>query len=474
MPQTSPAAPHVRLALHPDHSSAVVATLNDHGVGRDLSHELLALYHFHRVDDRTAVLARIDHDEPYYANQAARALLEKGTRVEIDSALQTEIDTEWTYGNYPMPYMDRNEIREVSAEAQRIHDDIASGRLTIHMHAHDGWTTVAVGTYQGGKSVYLHGEDYLRQEVTDYESEAEAVADFQRQHSVTVRPGPAPVTDIERAAVAAIITPPSDGPTPTPASAPDPAPSLAAREPSPEAVPVYAADPGDHEDLLDRFLASQDEWEKVRTWSDGTTIANHESLALRVQFFHEAYPGAPDAWTIASYESPVGERLWQATATRSTPVDIVRALLDSLAAGNGWGPGPATAVTDRTLAEATRYLAETGWPLTVSARLVEWTAPSEEPAGVRFDTFAASRPSTPLDAWTVWGGNTPDQPTWSIRFSTHTPAALLQDITFELAHGKGHRQPHTGNTRPTVHLSGSSAVARPHSPPASTWSRRRS
>lgn len=458
MPQPGLGEAHISLTLHPDHSSAVTATLAGPESSRNAARTALSNRGFHWLDLKTLVLARIDHEEPYYADQAARALRDVGATVEIAPSLQKEIDTEWTYGNYPMTYLDRDEIREVSAEAQRIHDDIASGRLTIHMHARDGWTTVAVGTYRDGKSVYFHGEDYLRQEVTDYESEAEAVADFQRQHSVAVRPGPAPLTDIERAAAEVLTTPLSKDPAPAPAQ------STALSEPAPETVPVYAADPGDHEALLDGFLESQGEWEKVRTWSDGTTIANHESLAMRVQFFHEVYPGAPDAWTVASYESPVGERLWQATATRTTPVEIVSALLDSLAAGNGWGPGPATPITDKTLAEATRYLAETGWPLTVNTRLVEWTAPTKEPAGIRFDTFAASRPNTPLDAWTVWGGNTPDQPTWSIRFSTHTPSALLQDITFELAHGKGHRQPQSGTARPTAHLPGPPAVAHPHSP----------
>ncbi|MFI7174653.1 hypothetical protein [Streptomyces spororaveus] len=61
-----------------------------------------------------------------------------------------------------------------------------------HLHAHDGWTTVAVGTYQDGKSVHLHGEDYVRQETMDYGSEPEAVADFHRQYTMAVRPGPAP------------------------------------------------------------------------------------------------------------------------------------------------------------------------------------------------------------------------------------------------------------------------------------------
>ncbi|GAA2624490.1 DUF317 domain-containing protein [Streptomyces spororaveus] len=463
MPQPGLGEAHIRLARHPDHSSAVTATLAGPESSRNLARTALSNRGFRWIDLKTLVLARIDHEEPYYADQAARALRDVGATVEIAPSLQEEIDTEWTYGNYPMPYLDRDEIREVSAEAQRIHDDIASGRLTIHLHAHDGWTTVAVGTYRNGKSVHFHGEDYLRQETADYETEAEAVADFHSQYAVAVRPGPAPLTDIERTTAQLLTTPPSEAPKPSPAQRAEPT------KPKPETVPVYAADPGDHEDLLDTFLESQDEWEKVRTWSDGTTIANHESLTMRVQFFHEAYPGAPDTWTVASYESPVGERLWHATATRTTPVEIVSTLLDSLAAGKGWGPGPATAVTDKTLAEATRYLAETGetgWPLTVNARVVEWTAPTEEPAGVRFDTFAASRPNSPLEAWTVWGGNTPDQPTWSIRFSTHTPPALLQDITFELAHGTGHRQPHTDTAGPAAHLPGPPAVARPHSPAA--------
>ncbi|MEU8436970.1 hypothetical protein AB0F18_29520 [Streptomyces sp. NPDC029216] len=58
-----------------------------------------------------------------------------------------------------------------------------------HLHAHDGWTTVAVGTHTDGHSVHLHGEDHLRQFALVYDDEAEAVAEFQRIHSVAVRPG---------------------------------------------------------------------------------------------------------------------------------------------------------------------------------------------------------------------------------------------------------------------------------------------
>ncbi|WP_406186137.1 DUF317 domain-containing protein [Streptomyces sp. NBC_01006] len=454
----------VSLARHPDHSSAVTATLTgpDPYLARAT---VLSAHGFRWTSDETMTLARIDHDEPHYADQAARALREDGATVEIDPALQEEIDTEWTYGNAPThwQWLTRDEIREATAEAQRIHDDIAAGRLVIHRHAQDGWTTVAVGTYQDGKSVHLHGEDYVRQETMDYDSEPEAVADFHRQYTVAVRPGPAPLTRIERAAAKVLSAPHAE--TPVPATARTAAPA----EPLSKMVPVYAADPGDHEALLNDFLAANGEWEKYRP-HDETTIASHESLTLRVEFLHEAAHG-DNAWTVAAYESPVGERLWHAAVTPTTPLEITKALLNSLASGNGWGSGTAAAVTKETLAEATRPLAETGWPQTVRARLIEWTAPDAEPAGVSFDTVAATKPNGSTDTWTVWGGNTPHQPTWAVRLSTHTPAALLQDITFELAYGQGHRKRRTSTARTPSRLTTQPAIPRPANPvtrPAAT------
>ncbi|MGW3056527.1 hypothetical protein ACWC98_11390 [Streptomyces goshikiensis] len=201
-------ATHVHLALHPDHGSAVTATIT--GSSPHTARATLAAHGFRRIDEQTMALARIDHDEPHYAEKAARILRDGGTTVEISAALQEEITTEWTYGNYPVPWLTQDEILRVSAEAQRIHDDIAAGRLIIHLHADDGWTTVAVGTYQGGKSVHLHGEDYLRQETMAFDTESEAVADFHRNYTVAVRLGPAPLTTIERAAAETLAGPPSD------------------------------------------------------------------------------------------------------------------------------------------------------------------------------------------------------------------------------------------------------------------------
>ncbi|CAM5328292.1 hypothetical protein SAVIM338S_00873 [Streptomyces avidinii] len=444
--------PDVRLALHPDHSSAVVATLT--APERYLARSVLAEYGFRATGDSTMALARIDHDEPHHADKAASALREGGAIVEVSDALQVEIETEWTYGNAPThwQWLTPEEIREHTGEAQRIHDDIAAGRLTIHLHAHDGWTTVAVGTYAGGKSVHLHGEDHLRTEEADYAFEAEAVADFHRRHTVAVRPGPAPLTDIERDTLAVLGTAP-------PSATPPAAPLGFAAEETSQLAPVYANGPGDHEALLTDFFAANGEWEKWRP-HDETTIASHESFTLRVEFLHEATHG-DSAWTIAAYESPVGERLWHATATPATPAEIMRALLNSLSTEDSWGRGSGVPVKEEDLAHASRPLDDAGWPLKVGSRLIEWTAPTVDPAGLRFDTLV--KQGDVLPAWTIWGGNTADNPSWAIHLSTHAPTSLIQNVAFELAHGYSHCQPPIHAAGPTRQLAQKPVAA---SPPA--------
>lgn len=418
MPHSEPAI-HVRLALHPDHQPAVTATLT--GPDNGTAHEVLLAHGFRDSEPGVMVLARIDREEPYYAARAAEDLARQGCRTVIESALQEEIDTEWTWGGYPMPWLTRDEIREVGAAAQQIHDDIASGRLTIHLHAHDGHTIVAAGTHQDGRHLHLHGEDHLRQITTVYDTETEAVADFHQLYSVAVRPGPAPATETERAAAAALASPRS-------ASVSEPTASPTETAPAP--IPALE----DHEAVLDSFLEAQNEWQKWRTWDDNCTYAVHESQTIRVEFDHEARHRSDTAWTVAVYETPVGERLWHATATAGTPAPIMSTLLDSLTNGDGaWGHGPAP-VSEKTIAEVTRPLSDADWTHTADGHGITLTGPGPHPAGVRFDPIAAH------PAWTLWSGN-PDRPDWAIRLSPYTPAALLQDLTAELAHNQAIRTP---------------------------------
>lgn len=425
----------VRLDQHPDHATAVTAIIT--GPGTPTARAVLSSYGFRLVGE-AMVLARIDREEPHYAAQAADALRADGVLVEITAGLQDAVDTEWTWSHHPMRWLTRQEIREVSAEAQQIHDDIAVGRLAIHLHAYDGWTTVAVGTYTDGRCVHLHGENHLRVIAATFDSPREAIEEFQHQHGNAAHPGPAPATDTEREATEALTetTPPAA----TAQTSPPPEPVL-------ETVPVYAADPGDHEELLNTFLDTHGEWEKYRTWSDDTTHASHEDLTLRVEFDHEAGP-RDTKWTIAAYESPVGDRLWHATATATVPKELMSAFLDCLAEGHAHEGPPLTNVSEQTIVEATRPLAEAVWHSAVEGRQLRWAAPNGHAAGVHFDTFAAQRHDSLLPAWTLWGGNTPHQPDWAIHLSRHTPPAVLQDLTFEAAHGLALRHRSTKTPSP--------------------------
>ncbi|MEU2263930.1 hypothetical protein ABZ557_27495 [Streptomyces sp. NPDC019645] len=281
---------HIRLDTHPTHPSAVTATVT--GPRPHVARALLTAYGFEAINEHTLVMARIDHEEPYWADKAVQAMRADQITTEISPRLREAIDEEWPWVNYPMPWCSREEVREVSNEAQKIHDDIRRGRLVIHAHADDNGTVVAVGTYpDSGKSVYLHGENHLRQVADTFDSPAQALAAFENLHGKTMCPGPAPVTDTERAAAAARST------LGTPASEPEPP------VPGPEIVSAYAADAGDHDAILDQFLAAHADWEKWRTWSDDTTHAIHESQTLRIERVHEAHP-RDTAWTVAAYESP--------------------------------------------------------------------------------------------------------------------------------------------------------------------------
>ncbi|MFI1677384.1 DUF317 domain-containing protein [Streptomyces sp. NPDC020607] len=420
---------HVRLDTHPTHPSAVQAVLT----GTQARVALMALdaAGWSVAATNVLVLVRIDHEEPYWANDAAKHLTAEGITVEITPRLQEAIDEEWTWPNYPMPWCTRSEIREISDQAQKIHNDIRHGHLLIHAHARDGHTTVAVGTYlhRGGKSVYLHGEDHLRQVADTFDSPAEALVAFEKVHAAEMRPGPAPLTDTERTAIAArsvfdVTTAKSD-------------PS----HPEPETVPAYLADAGDHDALLDSFLDAHGEFERWRTWSDETTHAIHESQTLRIERVHES-PAHETAWTVAAYETPVSDRMWVLTATGGTPAQVMQELLDHLADGDGWDTAIGAAVDEKTVTAATQPLSDAGWKHTLNGRWIRWTSPAGD-AGVQFDAFAAQHPNHTLATWTVWAGTSPDHSTWTVTASPHTPSSLMANLSETLAYASGTRQVQT-------------------------------
>lgn len=408
---------HISLDLLHGRPSAVTATLT--GTPTHTVRALLALHGFEPLDATTLVVARIDREEAHYADQAARALRHQGATVDITPLLQEEIDTEWTWANYPMPWCSREEIREVSNDAQQLYDDIRSGRLIIHAHADDGWTIVAVGTYRDGPSIHLHGENHLRVEAGQYDNPATAIAEFERLYGDAVRPGPAPATDTEREAEQAR----------TPSS-----PEAVAEPPTntADSAETDADRTDDHETLLNDFLEAHGTWEKWRTWSDDTTHVVHESLVLRAEFIHEAEP-RDTQWKIAAYESPVGERRWHATATTAVPVEIMRVLLDSLDSTDAAEIATGSEIAETDIRQATSPLSDAGWEPALDGRFIRWQAPGDHSGGVQFDVFAANAQQSDLTAWTFWRDGTSVRPGWALHFSPRTAATVLQDVALVMA-----------------------------------------
>ncbi|MEW1699018.1 DUF317 domain-containing protein [Streptomyces sp. NPDC093249] len=389
----APADAHIRLALHPDRPPAVIATCS--GTTADAAEQRLHGAGFRKVG-ATMVLARIDQDEPYYAVRTAEVLRSYGFTVTVDPALQEEADTEWEWANHPFPWCTQEEIREVSAAAQAIHDDIAAGRLIIRFHAHDGHTTVAVGTYTAGvqRHIHLHGENHVRQVTERFTDETQAIGLFHRLNGAAVRPGPAPLTDQEKALRDLLA----------------PAPEPASTEPTPHLTPTVAvAGPGDHEALLATLFETGSPWERYRPF-DETTIASHESLTVRVEFDHEALHRADIAWTIAEYDGPVGERLWHATITAGTPVALIETILRHL---------------DRpphTIADPATVLRTASWTQAGHHNHEAWTAPTGQA------TVACHVLPAPEGRWILHAGADLDRAAWTIRLSRNAPQDLVGEL----------------------------------------------
>ncbi|MFG3037094.1 DUF317 domain-containing protein [Streptomyces sp. NPDC048330] len=171
-----------------------------------------------------------------------------------------------------------------------------------------------------------------------------------------------------------------------------------------------AAGPGEHESFLQTLFDNAPQWERYRPF-DETTIAVHESLAVRAEFDHEARHRTDVAWTIAEYNGPVGERLWHTTITAGTPIPLIAAILQHLDAPPVWsGEGPH------------EILRAAGWHPASHPADTSWTAKG------RSITFEHA-PHSATDHWTVHGGDRLDRAAWTIRLS----AGVSEDLLAELA-----------------------------------------
>ncbi|MGW2477930.1 DUF317 domain-containing protein [Streptomyces sp. NPDC001665] len=420
----------VILATHPTRRLAVTAQLD--GSQAHIARAALQAAGWTTVTDTLLVLARIDHEEPYWAKQAAKRLTAEGATVEIAPRLSAAMSQERTWAGYLDRGLTPGQVRARSDRAQKIHDDILHGELVIHAHAHDGHEMAAVGTYRTSRnrrSVHLRGEAHLRRVTAHFDSPAQAMRAFEEVHAHRMYPGPAPLTYIEREAAQArssLAAPESDKST--------------APLPEPEEAPVYAADPGNHDALLEDFLDAHDTWHKWRP-RDESTYAVHESQTLRIERIHEPLPGE-NSWTVAGYESPVSDRMWHLAFPDTTPEPVVRTLLDSLASGDH-DLALGSPITAKTVAQAIEPLTRAGWENTIDGRCIRWASPH---AGVQLDTFAAQNPHL-NPTWLIWAGPNPQQATWVVQASAYTPAQVLTELVECLAPEVGHEEDRTADRR---------------------------
>ncbi|NEB89019.1 DUF317 domain-containing protein [Streptomyces anulatus] len=221
--------------------------------------------------------------------------------------------------------------------------------------------------------------------------------------------------------------------------------NLAPNDATAQAI-AAVAESGEHEALLNVFLDDHAEWQRWRTWSDETTHAVHESLALRAELVHE--PGAANVrWRFAVYESPVGARLWHATAYSSTPTEVVGALLLSLATRAAEYPRMDALNSDEALVEATLPLADSGWtPAAEAPGWVRWRSANDD-FFLRHDTLADRSTDSPA-AW-VLSGRDQNRSRWGINFSASAPPLALTAVTEALADCEARLRQHPATRSPT-------------------------
>lgn len=70
----------------------------------------------------------------------------------------------------------------------------------------------------------------------------------------------------------------------------------------------------------------------------------------------------------------------------------MQALLASLASADATEIAAGSQISEATIAEATRPLADAGWKHTIDGRSIRWQAPGDRPVSVQFDV-------NPPDLW---------------------------------------------------------------------------
>ncbi|KQV20959.1 MULTISPECIES: DUF317 domain-containing protein [unclassified Kitasatospora] len=213
----------------------------------------------------------------------------------------------------------------------------------------------------------------------------------------------------------------------------------AAQLPSDEQVlviPGYLAGPGDLDTAntaFGDFLAEHQGWARYSCDGGDTSVAISNCLTSRIQLAYE--PGHRDVrWTVAGYESPVGERAWNATFDLATPYEIPLSVAETfsyvLAYSSEFAREEALWGRVDTRAALLRHLGESDWQDVSSPDAMAFQACDGTAGLTRWDRGAyAADPAGPDSSAgvTLWGRGPAEAADggWKAHFSEHAPTRLI-------------------------------------------------
>ncbi|MFJ6620030.1 DUF317 domain-containing protein [Kitasatospora sp. NPDC091335] len=216
-----------------------------------------------------------------------------------------------------------------------------------------------------------------------------------------------------------------------------PSPSIAQGEQHVVVSPGYLAGPG-HPDTanaaFEAFLAEHQGWSRYSCDGGDTSVAVSDCLTGRIRLDHE--PGDRNSrWTVAGYESAVGERAWHADFDLETPHEIALAaaavLSHALSYSSFAAKDEALWGRDNTCATLVTQMRESDWLDVSTPSEMRFCSPDATTGLIRWDAgvFHDAPWSRDYPAGvTLWARRTGDdhmRTAWQAHFSKDTPTRLI-------------------------------------------------
>ncbi|MFJ9446775.1 DUF317 domain-containing protein [Kitasatospora sp. NPDC101235] len=201
--------------------------------------------------------------------------------------------------------------------------------------------------------------------------------------------------------------------------------------------PGYLAGPG-HPDTansaFEAFLAEHQGWSRYSCDGGDTSVAVSDCLTGRIRLDHE--PGDRNSrWTVAGYESAVGERAWHADFDLETPHEIALATASTLSHALSYSGFAAKDEAlwgrNNTCAALVTQIRESDWLDVSTPSEMRFRSPDATAGLIRWDAGAFHDAPWSRDypaGVTLWARRTGDDHTrtaWQAHFSKDTPTRLI-------------------------------------------------